>query len=105
MVPLPESISNLEGNGLDGPSGNGLDGPSSPEGIGGCQAARPSSSSLLLSSLELSDTTIYEPEIRALLGTSGKTAVERTRYILDRQDQIMFLPFWSKSVLDSGLVG
>ena len=28
---------------------------------------RPSSSSVLLSSLELSDTTIYEPEIRALL--------------------------------------
>jgi len=30
-----------------------------------------SSSSLLLSSLELSDTTIYEPYIRALLGTAS----------------------------------
>ena len=30
-----------------------------------------SSSSSLLSSLELSDTTIYEPEIRALLGTAS----------------------------------
>ena len=29
-----------------------------------------SSSSLLLSSLELNDTTIYDPEIRALLGTA-----------------------------------
>ena len=29
-----------------------------------------SSSSLLLSSLELSDTQVYEPQIRALLGTS-----------------------------------
>ena len=29
----------------------------------------PSSSSLLLSSLELSDTQVYEPQIRALLGT------------------------------------
>ena len=31
----------------------------------------PSSSSLLLSSLELSDTTVYEPPIRALLGTAS----------------------------------
>ena len=31
----------------------------------------PSSSSLLLSSLELSDTTIYEPYMRALLGTAS----------------------------------
>ena len=30
-----------------------------------------SSSSLLLLSLELSDTTIYEPQIRALLGTAS----------------------------------
>ena len=30
-----------------------------------------SSSSLLLSCLELSDTTIYEPQIRALLGTAS----------------------------------
>ena len=29
------------------------------------------SSLLLLSSLELSDTTIYEPQIRALLGTAS----------------------------------
>ena len=28
-------------------------------------------SSLVLSSLELSDTTVYEPQIRALLGTAG----------------------------------
>ena len=32
---------------------------------------RSSSSSLLLSSLELSDTKVYEPEIRALLGTAA----------------------------------
>jgi len=32
---------------------------------------RPSSSSLLLSSLELSDTKVYEPEIRARLGTAA----------------------------------
>ena len=31
-----------------------------------------SSSSLLLSSLELSDTKVYEPEIRALLGTGSQ---------------------------------
>jgi len=31
---------------------------------------QPSSSSLLLSSLELSDTKVYEPQIRALLGTA-----------------------------------
>ena len=30
-----------------------------------------SSSSLLLSSLELSDTQVYEPSIRALLGTAS----------------------------------
>ena len=30
-----------------------------------------SSSSLLLSSLELSDTKVYAPEIRALLGTAS----------------------------------
>jgi len=30
-----------------------------------------SSSSLLLSSLELSDTKVYEPSIRALLGTAS----------------------------------
>ena len=33
------------------------------------QIRRRSSSSLLLSSLELSDTQVYEPYIRALLGT------------------------------------
>jgi len=32
---------------------------------------RPLSSSVLLSSLELSDTKVYEPEIRALLGTAS----------------------------------
>jgi len=31
----------------------------------------PSSSALLLSSLELSDTKVYEPSIRALLGTAS----------------------------------
>ena len=31
------------------------------------------SSSLLLSSLELSDTKVYEPQIRALLGTTSQT--------------------------------
>ena len=36
---------------------------------------KPSSSSLLLSSLELSDTTIYEPEIRALLGTAPQESI------------------------------
>ena len=35
------------------------------------QPATPSSSSLLLSSLELSDTTLYEPQIRARLGTTA----------------------------------
>ena len=30
------------------------------------------SSSLLLSSLALSDTTVYEPYVRALLGTGGR---------------------------------
>ena len=34
-----------------------------------CSGWSPSSSSLLRSSLELSDTTIYEPQIRAHLGT------------------------------------
>jgi len=33
--------------------------------------AMASSSSVLLSSLELSDTQVYEPEIRALLGTAS----------------------------------
>ena len=32
----------------------------------------PSSSSLLLSSLELSDTQVHEPSIRALLGTASR---------------------------------
>ena len=32
---------------------------------------RSSSSSLLLSSLELSDTQVYEPQLRALLGTAA----------------------------------
>ena len=35
---------------------------------------QPSSSSLLLSSLELSDTKVYEPEKRARLGTAVFTA-------------------------------
>jgi len=43
--------------------------------VGACAASRPraasSSSALLLSSLELSDTQVYEPEIRALLGTAS----------------------------------
>jgi len=41
------------------------------------QAATPSSSSLLLSSLELSDTHVYEPYIRALLGTPPKLSRQR----------------------------
>jgi len=34
-----------------------------------------SSASLLLSSLELSDTKVYEPQIRALLGTASHKVV------------------------------
>jgi len=41
--------------------------PRHPRGRGTPQT----SSSLLLSSLELSDTTVYEPYIRALLGTAS----------------------------------
>ena len=37
------------------------------------------SSSLLLSSLELSDTQVYEPYIRALLGTAGDAVPRRNR--------------------------
>ena len=45
------------------------------EGDPGCQglgrAAPPLLSSVLLSSLELRDTKVYEPQIRALLGTAS----------------------------------
>jgi len=37
-----------------------------------CLERNSSSSSLLLSSLELSDTKVYEPYIRALLGTASQ---------------------------------
>ena len=55
------------------------------------------SSSLLLASLELSDTTIYEPHIRALLGEVGPSDSSTFRseegpvsgWILE-QDQIVF---------------
>jgi len=40
---------------------------------GTCAFGDSSSSPLLLSSLELSDTTIYEPYIRALLGSASGT--------------------------------
>ena len=40
-----------------------------------------SSSSLLLSSLELSDTKVYEPYIRALLGTVQKVNPDGKRKI------------------------
>ena len=42
---------------------------SAEEPVGG--GGRASSPSLLLFSLELSDTEVYEPEIRALLGTAA----------------------------------
>ena len=38
------------------------------------------SSSLLLSSLELSDTQVYEPQMRALLGTDSHLAVGSTDF-------------------------
>ena len=38
------------------------------------------SSSLLLSSLELSDTKVYDPQIRALLGTASLSAVHLSRH-------------------------
>ena len=40
-------------------------------GRGGASNGGDSSSSLLLSSLKLSDTKVYEPQIRALLGTAS----------------------------------
>ena len=43
------------------------------ENPGAIRTPATSSSSLLLSSLELSDTQVYEPEIRALLGTRSTT--------------------------------
>ena len=42
-----------------------------PRAEKGASHATSSLSSLLLSSLELSDTTIYEPQIRALFGTAS----------------------------------
>jgi len=39
------------------------------QGVNSVLQVRPQPSSLLLSSLELSDTKVYEPEIRARLGT------------------------------------
>ena len=39
-----------------------------------------SSSSLLLSSLELSDTKVYEPQIRALLGTASHFCRQNTGF-------------------------
>ena len=46
-------------------------------------------------SLELSDTSIYEPQIRARLGT---TAVERTWHMYDSQGQFLAVSFRSKSL-------
>jgi len=43
-----------------------------PSSLGRRWAPSSFSSSILLSSLKLSDTTIYEPSIRALLGTAAK---------------------------------
>ena len=43
-----------------------------------------SSSSLLLSRLELSDTKVYEPEIRALLGTDGGTSTQHSRPVFPK---------------------
>ena len=45
--------------------------PYHDDGDGGDRRGLHPSSSLFLSSLELSDTTLYEPSIRALLGTSS----------------------------------
>ena len=45
-----------------------------------------SSSSLLLSSLELSDTTIYEPHIRALLGNAPHISAKQLCLIAGARD-------------------
>jgi len=50
--------------------------------------ASASSSSLLLSSLELSDTKVYEPQIRARLGTTAYKM-----YPTDRQELDIHLAF------------
>jgi len=52
---------------------------------------RPSSSSLLLSSLELRDTTIYEPQIRALLGTASHELMLRGLFRQCEADETLVL--------------
>jgi len=110
------------GAGGDADGGCGRKGPSREE------RGPPSSSSLLLSSLELRDTKVYEPEIRARLGTAAHfcevvevevrhlpptVRCRATRQQLDRfhglspesQDQNLVLTvFYVPSSLDSGRV-
>ena len=50
---------------------------------GGAAWLRSASSSLLLSGLELSDTTIYEPQIRALLGVAQVSDADQTRLLVE----------------------
>jgi len=51
--------------------GSEYPGEMGPLEAGALREVIPSSSSLLLSSLELSDTQVCEPKIRALLGTAS----------------------------------
>ena len=68
-------------------------------GTGGITVCPPFALSLLLSSLELIGTKVYEPSKRALLGSashlckSAPTAVERIWQTLDSHGQIMALVF------------
>ena len=57
------------------------------------RASSYTSSSLLLSSLELSDTQVYEPQIRALLGTAAHFCPSsHTRHATDYRQQYIHTP-------------
>ena len=67
------SGSRVRENIFHGPLGQGLANVSQLVPQAFEQQARSSASSLSLSSLELSDTNVYEPRIRALLGTAASS--------------------------------
>ena len=70
---------------------------------------RPSSSSLVLSSLELSDTTINEPQIRALLGThvrpSARVSTSLASGRIDLASPGSFLPRIRTTHPDANQIG
>ena len=53
-----------------------------------------SSSSVLLSSLELSDTQVYEPQIRARLGTTARSREPTSLLAQDAPASSSFLTDW-----------